>query len=83
MTLQPYLLQQCLDKLEGKSVDDKLKQLFEWAKTGHISLALFRIMVKGALAPDEHMCRVWADANGFELTYVTPVADLNFLARDN
>lgn len=72
MTLQPHLLVQCLEKLEGKSVDDKLKQLFEWAKTGHISLALFRLMVKG----------VWADANGFELKYETNEADLNFIARD-
>lgn len=83
MTLQPFLLAQCLEKLEDKSVDDKLKQLFEWVKTGHISLALFRIMVKNVMAPDEHMCRVWADANGFELTHETSAADLNFLARDN
>jgi hypothetical protein len=83
MNTQSSRLTQCLEKLEGKSVDDKLKQLFEWAKTGHISLALFRMMVKGAMAPDEHACRVWADSNGFELTYMTSEADLNFQARDN
>lgn len=82
MNLQPTFTAQLLVKIEERSVDEKLKQIFEWVKAGHISVAVFRSLVKTVLAPDEHMCRVWADTNGFELTYVTSEADLNFIARD-
>lgn len=39
-----------LDKLDGQ--DAKLAQIFEWVKTGHISRAVFKDLIKHVIIVD-------------------------------
>lgn len=83
MNLQPSFTAAKLAQLSACGTQaEQLRQIFEWVKTDHISRAVFLTLIATVTMPTEDSVRTWCDTNGFELKYETPVADLNFLARD-
>jgi len=43
--MENYKLRTCVLKLNGMETDKALKLVYEWTKTGHISLPIFKDLV--------------------------------------